>query len=147
MNVTEIINKIKEVALSQQGVHTAFDGDVYDNWNKAETVYGSVNVGLQNMTYDSNLVTYNVVLYYGDRLLQDKRNVNDIYSDGMRVIQSIINKLNTEDGINIGGEIIYTPFEQQFMDYLAGVYTTVDITTESELGLCTIADFDNKNDD
>lgn len=143
MNVTEIINRIKEVALSQKSVYSAYDGDVYENWNSAEVKYGSVNAGLQNITYDSNLITFSFVIYYGDRLLQDKSNVNDIWSDGVRSIQSLINTLNNEDGIDIEGEITYTPFEQKFMDYLAGVYATVNITCESELGLCSIDDFDN----
>lgn len=143
MNVTEIINKIKAVALSQKSVESVYDGDVYENWNSAEIKYGSVNIGLQNLTYNSNLVTYTFVLYYGDRLLQDKKNVNDIYSDGVRAIQSTLNVLNTEDGIDINEEIIYNPFEQKFTDYLAGVYATVEITCESELGLCSIEEFDN----
>ena len=140
MNVNELINTIKDVAISQR-VASAYDGDVYASWNSAEAKYGSVNVGLQNISYDSNLCTYTVVLYYGDRLLQDKSNVNSIYSDGLRVLQGIINALNELDGVNIEFPVLYTPFEQQFMDYLAGVYATVDITCASELGTCDINDF------
>lgn len=142
MNVNEIVNIIKDIAKVQKGVHSVFDGDVYENWNSAEAKYGSVNIGLQNMTYNANFITYTFVLYYGDRLLQDKKNVNSVYSDGLRVLQSIINKLNTEDGVDIPEEIVYTPFEQKFMDYLAGVYASVDITCESELGMCDIEEFD-----
>lgn len=147
MNITEIIDKIKYLTLSRQAAKSFYDGDVYDNWNSSEIKYGSVNAGLQNITYDSNLVTYTFVLYYGDRLLQDKTNVNSIYDDGVRTLQSVINGLNDEDGVDIEGEIVYTPFQQKFMDYLAGVYATVDIVCESELGLCSIDDFDTNNED
>lgn len=146
MNVNEIINIIRYTASQQRGVHSVYDGDVYENWNAAETKYGSVNIGLQNVSYDDNLVTYTVVLYYGDRLIQDKKNVNSIYSDGIRVLQSIINTLNQMDGVDIEGTIIYTPFEQKFMDYLAGQYTTVDIICESELGLCNIDNYEYVSD-
>lgn len=144
MNVNELMDKIKSVALTQKPVKSAYDGDVYDNWNSAEVQYGSVNVGLQTITTNANQVTYSVVLYYGDRLLQDKGNVNSIYSDGVLALQSIINTLNTLDRVDVEESVVYTPFEQQFVDYLAGVYTTIDITCESDLGLCSIDDF-NEN--
>lgn len=147
MNVNEIINTIKEIAQSQKGVYSVYDGDVYESWNSAEVKYGSVNVGLMNVTYDGNFCTYTVLLHYADRLLQDKKNRNSIYSDGVRVLQSTINTLNTEDYIDISTVVIYTPYEQKFMDYLAGVYTTIDIVCESELGLCDINDFGEDDDD
>lgn len=140
MNTVELIDKIKAIALSQP-IQSVFDGDVYENWNSAETKYGSVNIGIQDIVYDSNLCTYSLVFYYGDRLLQDKRNVNRLYADGVRILQSIINQLNLEDTVEISGPITYHPFAQQFSDYLAGVYATVEVEVESELGLCDIEAF------
>lgn len=144
MNISEIINTIKTIAESQKGVYSVYDGDVYENWNSTEIKYGSVNISLQSVSYDSNLVTYTIILYYGDRLLQDKSNVNSIYSDGVRILQSTINQLDKEEGVDVPDTVSYTPFEQKFMDYLAGMYASVDITTSSELGLCDIDDFDEE---
>lgn len=142
MNVVEIINKIKDIASAQKGVYSVYDGDVYDNWNSAEAKYGSVNVGLQNVTYNGNLVTFTFVLYFADRLTQNNSNVNYVYNNGVRVLQSTLNELNDEDGVDVDDIVIYTPFNQKFMDYLGGCYTTVDITCESELGRCDIDEFD-----
>jgi len=138
MNVNEVINKIKEVALSQQTVKSVFDGDVYTNWNSAEIKFGSVNIGIQNIINNGYNTTYSLVLYYGDRLLQDGKNVNSIYTDGSNTLQSIINILNTIEMIDIEGEVTYTPFQQQFMDFLAGVYCQVELTTDSAIGLCDL---------
>lgn len=146
MTVNELVDLIKEIALEQKPIVSAYDGDVYENWNSAEVKYGSFNVGLQSMTYSGNLITYSFIFYYGDRLLQDKSNVNSVYSDGILAIQSVINVLNNEYHIDIPEQIIYTPFQQKFMDYLAGVYAQVDITSESELGLCGIEDFGDSAD-
>lgn len=146
MNVNELMNKIKEVALSQTIIKSVYDGDVYDNWNSAEVKYGSLNIGLQSTSYNGNTVTYTMILYYGDRLLQDKSNVNAIYSDGINAIQSVINILNQIEHVDIPEQIEYTPFEQKFMDYLAGMYATVEITTESSLGLCNMDDFEYTDD-
>ena len=142
MNVTELVNRIKEVALSQQTVNSVFDGDVYENWNSAEVNYGSVNVGIQDISTEDNLTTYNVILYYADRLLQDKSNLNEVCGDGFNTLQSIINILNSMDYINIEAPVTYTLFDQQFMDYLAGVYCQINITTDSPIGNCSMDSYD-----
>lgn len=140
MNVNQITDKIKEIAISLETVNSVFDGDVYDNWNSSEIKYGSFNVGLQNVSNDGNLCTYTFVFYYGDRLTQDKSNSNSIYSDGVNTIQSVINVLNYMQ-FDISEQINYTPFEQKFIDYLAGVYATVNIVTSSSLGFCNMDDY------
>ena len=144
MNVKELINIIKEVAKNQPNVESVYDGDVYDNWNAAETKYASVNIGFDSATYEGQSITYSMVLYYGDRLLQNGKNTNELYSDGIRVLQSIINQLSNDYDINVPDLIVYTPFQQQFFDHLAGVYASVELTVDSELGLCGIDDFDDE---
>ena len=69
-----------------------------------------------------------------------------IFTDGVNSIQAVVNLLNQEDKIDIEGQVLYTPFEQQFMDYLAGVYATVEITTESPIGLCSINKYEYEDD-
>lgn len=145
MNVNELIHKICEVALSQETVKSVYHGDVYTNWNSAEVNYGSLNIGLQNITYNDQMCTYSFILYYGDRLLQDKHNINSIFTDGVNTIQSVINLLDTGD-MDIESNVVYTPFEQQFMDYLAGVYAQVNITTQSPIGLCSMDAYEYKDD-
>lgn len=146
MNVTELIHKICEIAFSQDTVKSAYCGDVYTNWNSAEVNYGSLNIGLQNITYSNQTCTYSFIFYYGDRLLQDKRNMNSIFTDGVNTIQSVVNILNQIDNIYIEEDITYTPFEQNFMDYLAGVYAQINITTPSPIGLCEMNTYTYKDD-
>lgn len=141
MNSIELINAIKQIAISQQTVYSVYDGDVYDNWNSAETKYGSVNISMQGIVNNGNYTTYTLLLYYGDRLQQDKRNVNSIYTDGVNTLQSIINLLNTHDFIDIDSTVNYTLFEQKFMDYLAGAYCQIRVTTDSMLGYCALDDY------
>lgn len=146
MNVNEIIYKISEFALTQEPVKSVYNGDLYENWNSAETKYGSFNIGLRSVSYNGNMCTYSFILYYGDRLQQDKGNVNNIYTDGVNVIQSVINILNQSGLADISETVEYTPFEQKFMDYLAGVYAQVDITTESTLGYCNMDNYEYEDD-
>lgn len=147
MNVIELKNIIKEVSLTQAPVKSVYSGDVYDIWNSGEIKYGSLCFGLQSATYNSNLCTYTYIFYYADRLLQDKSNVNAVYTDGINAIQSVLNILNNAYNVEIPENVNYTPFEQKFMDYLAGVYATVEITTDSSIGLCSMDDYDYSKDD
>lgn len=141
MNTIEIINKIKEVALTQDIVKSVYDGDVYTNWNSGEIKYGSVNIGLREITNNGNSTTYTFILYYGDRLLQDESNANEVITDGTNVLQSIINVLTQTDFIDISDSITFTPFVQKFVDYLGGVYAQVEITTDSSLGYCSLDNY------
>lgn len=132
-----LVKLLKERAIQLPLIHSVYDGDVYDNWNSNEVKYGSLNIGLQSVSYDGNFCTYNFILYYGDRLLQYNANRNSVISDGINAIQSVLNYLDTLYYIDVNTTINYTPFEQKFADYLAGVYCNVSITTESTVGVCS----------
>lgn len=133
---TALVDVIKFIARAQTPVQTATDGDVYENWNSSEIRFGGFNVALEQVSYDNQLTTYRFVMYYGDRLMQDKSNVNSVIEDGVRVIQTVLNNVTNINGVEVIFPVNYIPFEQKFMDYLAGVYVTVDIQTESVLGAC-----------
>ena len=157
MNVNQIINLIREVAISQTMVNSVYDGDVYANWNKLDVKYGSVNVGLKEITYDikrgQNI--YSFILYYGDRLLSDNSNSNDIYTDGIRVLQSIINNLNNQSNLDVVidmDNITYYPIypygfyqpndDNTYQDLIAGVNVEIDVTVPSELDACTLDNYE-----
>ena len=107
MSSVELMETIKRIALHQIVIQSAFDGDAYLNWNSSEIRYGSFNVSLRDITYNGNLTTYSLVLYYGDRLLQDGSNANQIYTDGINALQSIINLLNRASNVEIEDDIRY----------------------------------------
>lgn len=147
MLLKDLNNKIKEIAISQKTVNSVFDGDVYSNWNSSEIHYGSVNIGLESIDYQGQMCYYNYVFYYGDRLLQDDKNVNEIYTDGVNTLQSIINIMNGLEFIDIE-DTTYNVFQQTFADYLAGVYCRVRIMTDSPIGECSLDEwvyFDDKD--
>lgn len=146
MNTVELVSLVKDIGLSQELVKTVTDGDVYENWNTTEIKYGAVNIGIQNISYQSQQSVYNLILYYGDRLEQDKSNLNSIYTDGLNALQSIINILYQLDNVDIDDNVLYTPFEQKFADYLAGVYCSVAIRVDSSIGLCSVDEYNWKDD-
>lgn len=142
MNYVELLNKIKTIALSNKYINSFYDVDVYDEWNSSNVKYGSLAVNLESVTNSGQTITYSVVMYYGDRLLQDNSNYKELYTDGLRAVQSVINAL-IKDGTMINDDevIQYNPLNQKFADYLGGVWTRVDIEVDNELGYCDIDDF------
>ena len=137
MNYVELLKEIKDIALSQH-IESFYDKDVYEVWNGVNVKYSSLVVNLENMSYDGQRITYSVVMYYGDRLQQDNSNANQLYTDGVRAIQSIINVLQG-NYIMLNEDVVqYTPLNQKFADYLGGVWARVDIEVDNELGLCAI---------
>lgn len=139
MNYVQLIEHIKKIATSLSTVKSFSNGDVYTNWNASEIKYGAFNIGLKGANRTDNTIRYNVVFYYGDRLLQDNSNMNEIWVDGINTIQHVLN--NMSDDIAYTTPIEYVPFEQSFADHLAGVYARINLECTFDLGDCSIEDY------
>lgn len=147
MVLNNLIKYIKNIAYQQIGVYSVCEGFIEDNWGKENVKYGSVHIALRNFSYnvnnDSQQMVFSFILYYGDRLTENASNRISIWTDGFRVLQSIVNTINEDDKAEVLGDITYEPFYgNQFSDKLAGVYANVDIRANSELGLCSIEEME-----
>lgn len=124
-NYTTLNKEMKAAALAQPNVNTYTEGDVYVNWHNTVT-YAAVNMGLESVSYNDSTATYNIVLYYADRLTKDDSNKLAIYDDGTHILRDIISAL--PDEIEYSTPISFTQFEQQFEDVLAGCYARIALT-------------------
>ena len=140
MSLLDLIKKIEEIAKSQQGVHSVFRGDIYDNWNKPDVQYISVNVAITNYTqhiidaYDE----YEVYLYCGDRLLQDNSNEYEVLTNTQRVLVNIISILDSYEKIDVVDEVQYINFVQSFADYIAGEYVRFNVRVPLDVNNCDL---------
>ena len=140
MSLLDLIKKIEEIAKSQQGVHSVFRGDIYDNWNKPDVQYISVNVAITNYTqhiidaYDE----YEVYLYCGDRLLQDNSNEYEVLTNTQRVLVNIISILDSDEKIDVVDEVQYVNFVQSFADYVAGEYVRFNVRVPLDVNNCDL---------
>lgn len=140
MSLLDLIKKIEEIAKSQQGVHSVFRGDIYDNWNKPDVQYISVNVAITNYTqhiidaYDE----YEVYLYCGDRLLQDNSNEYEVLTNTQRVLVNIISILDSYEKIDVVDEVQYVNFVQSFADYVAGEYVRFNVRVPLDVNNCDL---------
>lgn len=140
MKHTDLFKAIKDIAYRY--VKTATEGDVYSIWNSNEIKYSAFNIALDSIEVEDTNLSYNVVMYYGDRLINNDSNFNFVVADGIRIMSSIINDISDIDSIDIDNNYNITPFQQQFADYLGGVYVRLTITGNN-LDLCDIEIEDN----
>jgi len=138
MNTRQLIDYIHSVVDSIEIVHSFSDTDPYTFWNSQEVKYGSVVFAVKGYTILNGVTRYQCVLYYGDRLLEDESNVNDLYTDTQMVINHILKNIDFSDGtlqVTTNTPSV-TFFTQGFLDKLAGGYCNFSIDTDDSLGAC-----------
>lgn len=144
MNLVNLYEYIKQIALSIPIVKSYYNTSVYECWDNQEVKYGSVAFVVKSTRKQNGISRFDCVLYYGDRLNENRSNRDSIQSDAIGVINNIINRLNCSSNI----EYVATPvqsiiFEQQFADELAGAYANLTIDLQSNGDCCDFNLFDD----
>lgn len=137
MTLFEIINKLKDIALSKPNINYAGEGDVYTLNSLPNIDYSAFFITQNNHSIDSNTISYNLNLFYIDRIADSEDNVLNIQSDGLLQLTNIINTLVFSEDVDVDGEINFVPFIQRFSDNCAGVYCSVSFVCENNLGICS----------
>ena len=157
MNIVQLYDYIKQYALTIPIVKSYYNTSVYECWNNQNVKYGSVVFAVKSVREQNSIAKFDCVLYYGDRLNDNKTNRDAIQSDAIGVINNIINRLNCSDNIEfVTYPVQSTIFEQKFADELAGAYANITIDLQSTGDCCdynllddyyTKEQIDNKLDD
>lgn len=85
--------------------------------------------GTHNVT--ENFTTYQLTLYYIDRLLEDSSNDVNIHSVGIEVLKNIINKIKKlDDVIEVGENYDITLFTEteRMKDRTNGAFATIEVS-------------------
>lgn len=143
MNQLELIKAVKEASLSLKTVHTFTNGDVYELWNNGNIKYGAVNLAIDEIQVNDDIITYSIILYFADRLLQDDENNNNIQLDGSIVLEAVLSLLQDNYPIIVEKPYSFIPFTQQFADYLGGVYVRCNLSIRNSIDLCGLEIEDN----
>lgn len=146
MNYNQVLHRIKKYTLSLPYVSSAHIGDIYEYLNgKLNVIYATINIDITESTRNDNLTSYNVYLYYVDRLTQDKSNHIEIKTTAEQVLNSIVNYASTIGDITDGWTIRF--FEQQFTDYCAGGYVQFQLDVPNLMGNCIIDKYEDEGID
>lgn len=139
MNLKEFYNSFVDVSMQHPIVNDSITGDVY-RLNKETHKYPLTCCGIQNIVKQNNVVQYNCIIYYVDRLQENHNNETDIHSVAITTLKQIINKLTTFNENNIIAYELgntFNLFNQKFADECAGAWVSVNITLQDEVGLCS----------
>ena len=137
MTLFEIINKLKDIATNKPNINYVGDGDVYTLNSLPNLDYSVFFITQNEHSIDSNTITYNLNLFYIDRIADSEDNVLNIQSDGILQLTNIINNLVFSEDVDVDGEINFVPFIQRFADNCAGVYCSVSFVCDNNLGICS----------
>lgn len=87
-------------------------------------------------TINDNTTTYEITLFYFDRLLEDNANDIDIYSTAIEQIKNIVKGIGTIDGVlkvEEGYRITNFADTESFDDRLCGAYTSIEVVTDNSV--------------
>ena len=135
-NYAQVVNWILEKAVSLDNVNMAREGDIYAQNYLEDLEYPMVFISAtQPVTENESYWTYNLTLYYFDKITeecQDRNAVDGIYirSNGVTVLSKLVNMIRNADWCyDLGYENSYTLFGETavFADMLLGVYTQIAV--------------------
>lgn len=135
MTLYELVQIIEDVAIAQPSVQMVIENDVYRLNEIADARYGvfAFTQGAHQAVADGDFITYNLTLFYVDRLSDDYSNQLAVQSAGITTLDNILMTLG-ERGVQVG-DYSLQPFNQRFADMCAGVYATVALTVPRDV-LC-----------
>lgn len=133
MNLAQFITYIKETSLRSPLIKQAIDGDVYQI-NSIENQYGIFCITPMSVTTSDNTMTINNTLFYVDRLVEGETNMNQIQSDGVTCLKTIIEEITNDEDVDISlaGDVTYTIFRHKFTDECAGVFAEVGLNVSND---------------
>ncbi len=138
MTLLDTINNLLDIARKQPNINHVGNGDVYSLNSLPNINYGVFFITQQNHSINDDITTYNLTLYYIDRLLSDNSNTLQIQSQGIMILANIINIFNNSNlDADIEYDINFTTFTHRFQDDCGGVFANVRITTNNGLGTCS----------
>lgn len=128
MTLLDVIRRIETAARGQRPVKTVVRGDVLRLNTLPDATYG-VFAWVQRQhaeDLEDGTRAYAFSLFYVDRLTADKSNELEIQSVGIRVLENILQVLESYE--IFAGDHVFETFNQRFTDECAGVWTDVTFT-------------------
>lgn len=136
MNLTSIIETIKQYLKVDQRVASTTIDDVYESWNRTNSSkqYMSAVVDFVTSSYNADYVDYNFIIYVGSVINEQQTNIYPLFSVADSVIQQLLHKIDVDTNeLNLVIPNIITPFRQKFEDVIAGCYCQFTIRVSADI--------------
>ena len=154
VSIYKIVSLIKQYQQSQVGIglNSFGFGNIVEFGNTDNTgmtpTYPFVFVTPQNVSYEENIVTYNMSLIFADRINDDLSNEVDVISDmdiqarrfmsfikrGMNQTPNLYNKMDMVLPTNA------VPFQERFNDFVGGVALDCSFVVFTDINACDYYD-------
>lgn len=125
----KLIYSLIQIASWQPNVWTIYLNDVFKLNNHPDVDYAAFCITQdthQSVSSDENFMTFNLVLYYVDRLTESKDNDLDAQSAAIDTLRNVLKMLEDEQDC-IVTSANYTTFNQRFKDECTGAFVRASI--------------------
>lgn len=136
MNLTSIIETIKQYLQMDQRVASTIIDDVYECWNRTNSSkqYMSAVVDFVSSNYNADYCDYNFVIYVGSVINEKQNNIYPLFSVADSIIQQLLHKIDVDtNDLNLVIPNIITPFKQRFEDVLCGCYCQFTVRVNADI--------------
>lgn len=131
-------------------VNSVTEGDIFEVDLNKQTIFPLVHVMINNASFETNVVRFNVSLIAMDIVDISKKATTDIFrsnSNEQDVLNTQLEVLNRayammlhgnlwDDGFVVDGNPTCEPFTERFENYLAGWTMTFDVLIPNEVTIC-----------
>lgn len=126
------INDVINIITNNKYYENVYVGNVFDNLFQ-EVKYPLLNIDINSIDIGNTTTTYNITFYAVDKLINDNTNYIYIIQDNEYNL-TLLKKELEDDGIISNTTITLTPFTEKFSANCAGVFMTINIKTENDVG-------------
>lgn len=136
MNLTSILETIKQYLKVDQRVASTTIDDVYETWNRTNSSkqYMSAVVDFVSSNYNADYCDYNFIIYVGSVINEQQTNIYPLFSVADSVIQQLLHKIDVDNNeLNLVIPNIITPFRQKFEDVIAGCYCQFTVRVSADI--------------
>lgn len=136
MNLTSILETIKQYLKVDQRVASTTIDDVYETWNRTNSSkqYMSAVVDFVSSNYNADYCDYNFIIYVGSVINEQQTNIYPLFSVADSVIQQLLHKIDVDTNeLNLVIPNIIIPFRQKFEDVIAGCYCQFTVRVSADI--------------
>lgn len=133
MTLRETTDILKEFCANEPNVGYVGVGDVYELNANQDVRYPAMVITQQThtMVIDEEWYRFHFILFYIDRLTEDKSNENQVQSIAISVLKNLVNNLE-EMGVFAQYDYTFNTFTERFESLCAGAYCDIQLNVPVE---------------
>ena len=146
----DLTTKIKDILQADENTNTVTFGDITEVDLNKQTIFPLVHVMINNASFETNVVRFNVSLIAMDIVNISKAETTDVFKgntneqDVLNTQLSVLNRMHQklrkgtphQDGYHLEGAASLEAFYDRFENELAGWVSTFTVVTMNNIDIC-----------